>query len=41
MREAHRLQVAQVLERMTADLRPGDSREAKLTGAMINKEFMM
>ena len=31
---------AQVLERMTADLRPGDSRAAKLTGAMIVKEFM-
>ena len=33
-------QAAQVLERMTADLRPGDSRAAKLTGAMIVKEFM-
>ena len=30
----------QVLERMTADLRPGDSSAAKLTGAMIVKEFM-
>ena len=33
-------QVAQVMERMTADLRPGDSSAAKLTGAMIVKEFM-
>ena len=31
---------AQVLERMTADLRPGGSRAAKLKGAMIVKEFM-
>nr|XP_020201555.1 proline-rich protein 36-like [Aegilops tauschii subsp. strangulata] len=30
----------QVLQRMTADLKPGDSRAAKLTGAMIVKEFM-
>ena len=30
----------QVLDRMTADLKPDDSRTAKLTGAMIAKEFM-
>ena len=29
-----------VLDRMTADLRPGDSRATKLMGAMIVKEFM-
>ena len=29
-----------VLERMTADLKPDDPRAAKLTGAMIVKEFM-
>ena len=31
----------QVLERMTADLKPGESRTEKLTGAMIAKEFMV
>ena len=30
-----------VLERMTADLKPDNLRTAKLTGAMITKEFMV
>ena len=29
------------MERMTADLRSGDSRAAKLTGAMLLREFLM
>ena len=32
---------ASELEKMTADLRPGNAKAAKLTGAMLLREFMM
>ena len=30
-----------VLEKMTADLKPGNTKAAKLTGAMLLREFLM